>query len=212
MKAIIVGTSASILEKENGLLIDAFDYVARSVSSAPYYGYEKYTGIKTDMFWSKFQFLYRLQFLRIPFVGKLLLLNSNPDSYYEGYIPENIQSTRYKRYMFDLWYEEFTKKHTLTELIYQDLTFISNLHKSAGFKQQNVYNTDTPVYSSAGLRVIDYFIQTKMFNKIYVTGFSFFDKGTYFDRAHNHVVHEHCFYKERIYYNHLIKEKKIYEL
>lgn len=212
MNVIVVGTSSTILDKKNGSIIDKFDYVARSVSSAQHTGYEEYTGTKTDLYWSKFQFLYRLRFLKIPFNGTLFIMNSDPDNFYEGYVPQNAISTRYKRHMFDLWYEEFTEKHKITSLIYQDLTHISLLHKHAGFKQQNGLQTNMPVYSSAGLRIIQYFIDQKIFDKIYVTGFSFFDKGTYFDIANNHILHEHCYYKEKLYYRRLLKEKLIYEL
>jgi hypothetical protein len=212
MNVIIVGTSSTILEKKNGHVIDEFDYVARSVSSAPYTGYEEYTGTKTNLYWSKFQFLYRLRFLKTPFNGTLFLLNPDPDNFYEGYVPQNAISTRYKRLMFDLWVKEFIKVHKVTSIVYQDTTHISLLHKYAGFRQQSGFQTLQPVYSSAGLRVIQYFIDQNKFDKIYVTGFSFFDKGTYFDIANNHIVHEHCYYKEKIYYKRLIAKGLIHEL
>jgi hypothetical protein len=153
-----------------------------------------------------------MKFLKTMFNGTLLLLNSDPDNFYEGYVPQNAVSTRYKRLMFDMWYSELIKQHNITSLVYQDTTQISLLHKYAGFKQTCGVQPSTPVYSSAGLRVIQHFIDMQKYEKIYVTGFSFFDRGTYFDVANNHIVHEHCYYKEKLYYKRLLERGLIYEL
>ena len=52
MKAIIVGNSASILNRNNGYLIDSFDVVIR-LNKFKIKGYEKYVGTKTDIYCSK---------------------------------------------------------------------------------------------------------------------------------------------------------------
>ncbi len=78
--------------------------------------------------------------------------------------------------------------------------------------KNKIDNTQPCVYSSAGARVLDFFTKSKMFTEVWVTGFSFFDKATYFNPATNHNIREHCYFKEKCYYNMLIKNKKIYEL
>lgn len=209
MNAIIVGTSTTLLDRENGELIDSFDYVARSVSELPYTGYEKYIGTKVNLYWSKYQYLFRLKFLKNQFSGSVLMLNPDPDNYTEDYVPENARVSKYNRFLFDRWDEFFKTNNKNSNITHYSNSSLNELHKNAYFKSQP---SALPVYSSAGLRVIDYFIKNTTFDKIYVTGFSFFDKGTYFDPAENHLVQEHCPYKERFYYNKLINQKIIYEL
>lgn len=209
MNAIIVGTSTTLLAHENGNKIDSFDFVARSVSELPYTGFEKYIGTKVNLFWSKYQYLFRLKHLQKPFNGSLLILNPDPDNYTEDYIPENARISKYNRIMYDKWYEEFSKKYANIDIIHYGNRDLNELHKRAYFKA--IPCTPT-IYSSAGLRVIDYFIKHTCFEKIYVTGFSFFDKGTYFDPIESYLVREHCPYKEKFYYDKLIEHEIIYEL
>lgn len=210
MKAIIVGTSAELLEHEHGDIIDSFDYVARSISVAEYPGYKKHVGTKTDMFWSKYQYLFRFKFLTQHYDKDLLLLEENPDEYKENHCI-NHQYEKYNRMFFDLWYTLLSDKHKLRKIFHYNRNNLHMLHKKMGYKSHN--NSSMPtIYSSAGARVLDFFINTDIFSEIWVTGFSFFDKATYFNPATNHMIREHCYYKEKYFYKNLLREKKIYEL
>ncbi len=211
MKAIIVGTSAELLEHEHGDYIDSFDYVARSISVAEFPGYETHVGTKTNMFWSKYQYLFRFKYILQTYCNDLLLLEEDPDEYRESFCI-NHRYERYNRLFFDLWYAMLSSKHNLKNIFYYSRKNLHDLHKKMGYRSHNDCNTPT-VYSSAGARVLDFFVNnTDCFNEIWVTGFSFFDKATYFNPATNHMVREHCYYKEKYFYKNLLKEKKIYEL
>ena len=85
MKALIIGTSAELLEKKNGEIIDNFDYVARSISVAEFPGYEEHVGTRTDLYWSKYQYLFRFKFLNQSYNKDLLLLEDDPDNYTENF-------------------------------------------------------------------------------------------------------------------------------
>lgn len=210
MKAIIVGTSAELLESKNGELIDSFDYVVRSISVAEYPGYEDYVGKKTSMYWSKYQYLFRFKFLNDNYNGDLLLLDEDPDDYYEC-LCKNHMYEKYCRVFFDLWYELLCKKHSLRRIFYYSRNNLLSLHKQMSYKVH--YDNSVPsVYSSAGARVLDFFTRTQMFDEVWVTGFSFFDKATYFNPATNHMIREHSYYKEKYFYKNLLKGGNVYEL
>jgi hypothetical protein len=210
MRAIIVGTSAELLESKNGKIIDSFDYVARSISVAEFPGYEEHVGTKTDMYWSKYQYLFRFKFLNQEYNKDLLLLEENPDSYKENFCINHTYE-KYIRVFFDYWYELVLKKQKIRHIFYYNRYKLHALHKKMCYKNNND-NEAPAVYSSAGARVLDFFTHMNKFDEIWVTGFSFFDKATYFNPAINHMIKEHCYYKEKYYYKNLIKEKKIYEL
>jgi hypothetical protein len=209
MKAIIIGTSAELLESKNGKLIDSFDYVVRSISVTEFPGYEEYVGTKTDMYWSKYQYLFRFKYLKERYENDLLLLEEDPDDYKESYC-NNHRYEKYNRVFYDLWYEQLLTKHSLRKIHYYSRRDLHTLHKKMSYI---THNTTAPaVYSSAGARVLDFFTNNSFFNEVWVTGFSFFDKATYFNPAVNHMVREHSYYKEKYFYKKLLKEKKIYEL
>jgi hypothetical protein len=210
MRAIIVGTSAELLENKNGVIIDSFDYVARSISVAEFPGYEEHVGTKTDMFWSKYQYLFRFKFLNFEYNKDLLLLEGDPDNYSENFC-HNHTYEKYIRIFFDYWYEIVCRKHRLRHIFHYNRHKLHTLHRTMCYKNCN--NSDGPaVYSSAGARVLDFFTSRDIFDEVWVTGFSFFDKATYFNPAINHMIKEHCYYKEKYYYRKLLKDKKIYEL
>lgn len=211
MRAIIVGTSSTLLEKPNGKIIDNFDYVARSISAAEFPGYEDFLGTKTDLYWSKYQYLFRLKYLQQPFNKDILLLNDDADNYYEtctltSYIDH------YNRLFYDGWRDIISKKHVFSKVYFYSKTQLDRLHKKMMYRNNYDAKNIPAVYSSAGARVIDFFVQSKQFTEVYVTGFSFFDKATYFCPQVNHNIREHCYYKEKYFYTSLLKNNKIKEL
>ena len=207
MKAIIVGTSANLLDAKNGNKIDEFDYVVRSVSVTEFPGYEAHVGTKTDMYWSKYQYLFRFNFLN-NYTKDILLLNNDPDNYYEDFCI-NHKYSKYNRFFYDMWREQKQQYLNFRKVYFYNKISLHNLHSVMGYK--NVKDGRS-IYASAGACVLDFFTSMTCFDEVWVTGFSFFDRATYFNPAINHNVREHSYYREKIFYTKLLKDKKIYEL
>jgi hypothetical protein len=212
MKAIIVGTAASLLKKKAGNIIDSFDYIIRPITSLLAKGYDIYTGIKTNMFWVSFQSLDLLSL--IPEQTNLLYLFSSDDEYTEFFplcntVPSLITKNRY---YLDLAYEGVNKKINKQYFITNKIS--CQVNAELGFKHPHTVYDDQKgrVSATSGINTIYYVLNYMNFDQIYVTGFDFYKTGFYWQPDVKKVSMRPFPYKEMIFYNKLIQDKKIYEL
>jgi len=164
MKVIIVGNAGSLLDKENGHLIDEFDVVIR-FNACVILGYEKYCGTKTDILC-----VYDNCILNS-------IINKEDQQKNETYI-ETVDT---------VWYSK--KKNYVERLVTNDS--ISSKSNIVNFEYIDVFaqdNKESPFYygsrprtvhSSAGVLALSHALLTFPDASIYITGFDGFSTRHY---------------------------------
>lgn len=212
MKAIVVGSAASLLKKKAGNIIDTFDYVIRPVTCLLASGYEEYTGQKTDMFWVTYQYLIRISLIKSP-ADLLCVFNSN-DEYKEFYV--HCKTVPCKFIENKLYYDRFLEIHkkTIKNVSYFSCNTMCQVNAELGFRHPHTKYQENKqrVSGTSGINVLHYVVNFMNFDSVFTTGFDFYQSGFYWDSNVNNVSKRPFPYKEMMYYNKLLKEKKIYEL
>lgn len=212
MRAIIVGSAATILNKRNGHIIDTYDYVIRPVTSLVAAGYEEYTGEKTDMYWVTFQYLARLSLIKAPV--DILCAFASDDAYNEFFVNTK---TAPIRTMENRFYHDIiisSNNANIKNVYYMPLNTqpLLNVHMKYKHPHTKYAENKLRVSATTGITTIFYVLNNFNFSSITVTGFDAYSTGFYWNPVAKDVSKRPFPYKEHIYYKTLLKEKKIYEL
>jgi hypothetical protein len=212
MKAIIVGSAATLLNKKRGSIIDTYDYVIRPITSLVATGYEEYTGSKTDMYWITFQYLSRLTLLKKP--TDILCAFASDDNYSEFYINTKTAPIRTmeNRYYYDYIISLCNKN--IKNIYYMPLNTQPELNVKMKYKHPHTTYAENKLRVSAttGMATIFHTLKNPVFSSVAVTGFDAYTTGFYWNPVPSDISKRPFPYREYIYYKTLLKEKKIYEL
>ena len=228
---LIVGNSQTLLEKNNGKRIDAFDYVVRMGDSPRIRGYEQYVGTKTDMFRMKwfnyfnvdictgdinfgkprtsFEFEYR----------DILCISQDPDYFTETatsfnrYVTDSLNRSFYyhigNRYLHDVAIKNFnltTKKwYVFNADDMQDLVVNMNNYSTK-------VNYTNGIEPSGGLCTIWFFIKNYPKSNITITGFDGWASGHYWKPNKIPFFSSHSGVYETMFIKQLIKKGRLFIL
>lgn len=198
-KLIIVGNGCGVLSKENGNLIDSYDYVFR-LGSYQLEGFEKFVGSKTDFCVTA---PWKLNYDRLNSVKTIItvpIITPKPTDDELNQIFNEIKSKCNQNQLDNIYY--FLKR--------SDIDFFNNIYSDFN---NLILNRGIEINPSLGFRSL--FLIQKLFNKfeIHVTGFDFFKTGWYWKPDHNrNVMNRHPYIYEKAIYKKLIKDGKLIEL
>ncbi|MDD4109931.1 MAG: glycosyltransferase family 29 protein [Clostridia bacterium] len=182
---IIIGNGPSLLQKENGVLIDTFKNIIR-FNQYIIKGYEKYTGLRTDYWFNTINYTNKEKEFRVNAEYRKIYLHSwqfNPekDALYISF------TDYYKSKNKQIEIEKTKKENTVNEM------------------QQ--YMNNSYIYYSTGAIAIWLFL--KQFNVVNITGFDWWreQKHHYGDNGSRGDLHKPD--KEFEFIDKLMKENKI---
>lgn len=178
-KIIIVGNGSSVLDKENGELINSFENVVR-FNKYIIDGFEKNVGTKTNIWFTV---------LPISFYKKNWRLKVKYDEVYFCY-----------RFNQDIkWYEQYVDYYKNTKTSVKKIKE-SDVYKD--IKQSEIYKNilkGVRIAPSTGLAAILNLIN--IYGKVYITGFDWWEreKNHYYDNSVRAAVHNPQIEKQIIY-------------
>jgi len=238
---IVVGNGGGVLEKENGHLIDTFDYVVR-MGNCNIRGFERYVGTKTDMYraqWCNFIHFDKNEQFFIPRYdhikfNHLLFSEIDPDIYVEyasiaqdvrrfthfvrpavhGDIFKNANLGKYERHRgVRRVLHDILLCYFVQKCNISDVRYITRDDFIAAHKEVNKSpNRDRIFLPSNGILTIFYLLRVYPSSKIYITGFDGFKTRYYWTTGVETSFRSHNSLSEQILLKKLLKQEKIYEL
>mgnify|MGYP006266353533 CR=1 FL=1 len=180
---IIVGNGSSLLEKNNGKVIDEFDIVVR-FNAFTIAGYEKHVGTKIDYWYNTINFLNKSEEPRL--------------------------KNKYKKIVIHSWEWDPTKDKTYISFMEhcKDEDVIIEKTKRETIKEMQEF-VDDYSYSSYSTGAIAVWMLLKEYEKVVITGFDWWntDKHHYNDNAPRGTLHKPD--KEYKFIMKLQKENKV---
>lgn len=231
-KVIIVGNSSNLLAKENGLIIDTYDYVVR-MGECRINGYEAYVGTKTDMYRAKWFNLFNCENIHteceygtlrnLDFEFKDILFNNqDPDTYSEiAYSPicRNYYTSSLRLTCSQIpFFPKYTNRYLcdyITNLCSfnkcENIYFFNADMLTQLMLEMNIThyarNTDCMrITPSAGICTIFFILQHFNNADITITGFDSFQTGHYWKPDIPFSFTSHSSYTEYVYIKRLLKK------
>lgn len=186
-KIIIVGNGTSILEKENGIIIDSYEKVVR-FNNYGTKGFEKFSGLRTDIWFNVIDFVDKKNEWRM-------------DENYEKIYTHSWEPNPEKDKLF-INFKNFYKN--------KPENFIEKISHEL-IKEIVVYSDD-PTYTGISTGLIAIWFLLKKYSSVDITGFDWWDtdKHHYNDNAIRGTLHQPL--KENIIIERLCSDGKIFKI
>lgn len=228
---IIVGNASTVLLKENGQKIDAFDYIVRMGDMPRIKGYEKYVGTRTDMLRVKWFNMFKAEqgvddlSKGLPRDNNEIIFNDILFSFQDcdEYCEVSPAVQRYynislnRSFLYPIGNRIIHDYCCYIHELYKKNIFYFNTSDFESLQYHFLKETDVDLHEkwiepSGGLCVLWYFIQHYRASNIYITGFDGFRTHHYWKPDVDINFHSHNGALEQIFLKKLIKKGVVYEL